>query len=69
MSGKLRRDTSKSKTSSSSSYTPKSNVDQLVQKLVNDLISIKKQLAQHAPYQDVPRRNFQPRNCFLSSKT
>ncbi|KAH9319806.1 hypothetical protein KI387_021575, partial [Taxus chinensis] len=31
-------------------------------KLANDLVAIKKQLAQHAPYADVPRRNFQPRN-------
>ncbi|KAH9296698.1 hypothetical protein KI387_044278 [Taxus chinensis] len=67
MSGKLRRDPSKSKSASSSSSTP--NTDPLVQKLANDLIAIKKQLAQHAPYADVPRKNFQPRNHFPASQT
>ncbi|KAH9300309.1 hypothetical protein KI387_011892, partial [Taxus chinensis] len=38
-------------------------------KLANDLIAIKKQLAQHAPYADVPRRNFQPRNRLPASQT
>ncbi|KAH9304097.1 hypothetical protein KI387_008501, partial [Taxus chinensis] len=28
-----------------------------------------KQLAQHAPYADVPRRNFQPRNHLPASQT
>ncbi|KAH9327370.1 hypothetical protein KI387_007548, partial [Taxus chinensis] len=49
MSGKLRRDTSKSKSAASSSSTPGPNTDPLVQKLANDLLAIKKQLAQHAP--------------------
>ncbi|KAH9298318.1 hypothetical protein KI387_030000, partial [Taxus chinensis] len=54
--------------SSSSSSTLGANTDPLVQNLANDLIAIKKQLAQHAPYTDVPRRNFQPRNCLPSSQ-
>ncbi|KAH9299898.1 hypothetical protein KI387_044121 [Taxus chinensis] len=69
MSGKLRRDPSKSKSDSSSSSTPGPNIDPFVQKLTNDLIAIKKQLTQHAPYVDVPRRNFQPRNRFPAAKT
>ncbi|KAH9314579.1 hypothetical protein KI387_023206, partial [Taxus chinensis] len=69
MSGKLRRDPSKSKSASSSSSTPRPNTDPLVQKLTNDLIAIKKKLAQHAPYADFPRRNFQPRNCLPASQT
>ncbi|KAH9309611.1 hypothetical protein KI387_037522, partial [Taxus chinensis] len=62
MSGKLKRDPPKSKSAASSSSTSGPNTDPLVQKLANDLVAIKKQLAQHAPYADVPRRNFQPRN-------
>ncbi|KAH9298016.1 hypothetical protein KI387_029698, partial [Taxus chinensis] len=36
--------------------------------LSNDVITIKKQLAQHAPYLDVMRRNFQPRNPLPASQ-
>ncbi|KAH9309436.1 hypothetical protein KI387_037347, partial [Taxus chinensis] len=69
MSGKLRRDPSKYKFAYSSSSTPGPNTDPLVQKHANDLIAIKKQLAQHTPYADVPRRNFQPRNHLPASQT
>lgn len=65
MSRKLKREPSTSKAYSSSS--PRANSDQLVQKLENDLISIKNQLAQHAPYQDIPRKNFHPRNRLSAS--
>ncbi|KAH9311313.1 hypothetical protein KI387_026348, partial [Taxus chinensis] len=68
MSSKMKRDPFKSKASSSSSSLG-GNADQLVQKIANDLIAIKKQLAQHALYQDVPRKKFQPRNHLSSYKT
>ncbi|KAH9310025.1 hypothetical protein KI387_037936, partial [Taxus chinensis] len=68
MSSKLKREPSKPKASIPSSSLG-ANSNQLIQKLVNDLIAIKKQLAQHAPYQDIPRKNFQPRNHLPSSQT
>lgn len=69
MSRKLRRESYKSKASPSSTSSPRANADQLLYKLSNDLISLKKQLAQHAPYQDFPRNNFHPRNWFPSPQT
>ncbi|KAH9318839.1 hypothetical protein KI387_020608, partial [Taxus chinensis] len=69
MSGKLKKDPAKYRSSSSSSSTPGPNTDPLVQKLANDLIAIKKQLAQYAPYVDFLRRYFQPRNHFPTSQT
>ncbi|KAH9299163.1 hypothetical protein KI387_030845, partial [Taxus chinensis] len=62
ISGELRREPSKSKASTSSQAT---SSDPTFQKMANDLLSLKKQLAQTSSttlYRDIPRRNFTPNN-------
>ncbi|KAH9324769.1 hypothetical protein KI387_004947, partial [Taxus chinensis] len=45
--------------------SPATSSDPAFQKMANDLLTLKKQLAQASPsssYRDVPRRNFVPNN-------
>ncbi|KAH9305623.1 hypothetical protein KI387_010027, partial [Taxus chinensis] len=58
----LKKESSKSK---SSDPSPATSSDPAFQKMANDLLALKKQLAQASPsssYQDVPRRSFVPNN-------
>ncbi|KAH9328341.1 hypothetical protein KI387_000449, partial [Taxus chinensis] len=62
ISGELKKESSKSK---SSDPSPTTSSDPAFQKMANDLLALKKQLAQASPsssYRDAPRRNFVPNN-------
>ncbi|KAH9292444.1 hypothetical protein KI387_042369, partial [Taxus chinensis] len=57
----IRRESSKPKNQSSSQST----TDPMIQKMANDLITLKKQMSQQAtniPYRDIPRWNFNNAN-------
>ncbi|KAH9322165.1 hypothetical protein KI387_016804, partial [Taxus chinensis] len=62
ISGELKKESAKPK---SLGPSPTTSSDPAFQKMANDLLALKKQLAQASPsssYRDIPRRNFVPNN-------